>query len=221
LGSGETWGRCHPWSCCRSCGRRCGCSWRWSRCRHRAISAAGVQIDEIIPPAPNDHFAARPHCSVIGSASGRVTDTRSCPTISAGIISCASVRIAATTVSAPDDHLAAAPHCRVIESRSGRADGAGFRPSVAARIISAAGTENSADVGSAPNDHFAARPHCSVIGSGSGRVDSTGRCPTICAGIISSACVEKVADEILSAPDAAAHAVTLAGLSIGTPTSQP
>ena len=62
--------------------------------------------------APDDHFAAGPHCCVISSGSGRVGRAGSCPTIRAGIVSPAGVRVDAPS-STPDDHFTAGPDCCV------------------------------------------------------------------------------------------------------------
>jgi hypothetical protein len=96
------------------------------------VSPAGVQIAAIIS-APDDHFAAGPHCRVLVSGSGRAGGAGSCPTVGAGIVSPAGVQIAAIK-SAPNDHFAAGPHCRVKISGSGRAGGAGGCP----RVVGAA-----------------------------------------------------------------------------------
>ena len=45
--------------------------------------------------APDDHFAAGPHCRVTVSARGRVGGAGGCPTVGAGIISPAGVQMAA------------------------------------------------------------------------------------------------------------------------------
>ena len=109
---------CRCWDCiCR----RCSNGWshlsrprRSFRCRSRlpcdASRAAGalvvlvaVQLSVlglylppvfkyVIPSAPDDHFAAGPHCRVSVSGSGRVGGAGGCPTIGAGIVSAAGVQ---------------------------------------------------------------------------------------------------------------------------------
>ena len=57
------------------------------------VSPAGVQIVPTpVISAPDDHFAAGPHCRVIRSGSGRVGGAGGCPTIRAGIVSPAGVQ---------------------------------------------------------------------------------------------------------------------------------
>ena len=56
------------------------------------IAAAGVQKTDVVAPAPDDHFGTGPYCGVTGSAVGRVSRTRGCPTVGNGIISLATGR---------------------------------------------------------------------------------------------------------------------------------
>jgi hypothetical protein len=106
------------------------------------VSPAGIQTagTDNANSAPNDHFAAGPHCRVIGSASGRISCADGCPTIRAGIVPPASGRIG-VEVSTPDDHFAAGPNCRVIGSARGCINGARGCPTVRAGIVSAAGIQ--------------------------------------------------------------------------------
>src|SRR5207253_5813454 len=94
--------------------------------------SARVEVDarEAKDAAPDDHFAAGPHCRMLVSGIGRVGGGGGCPTVGAGIISPAGVQIAADTSSAPDDHFAAGPDCRVTVSGSGRVGKAGGCPCV-------------------------------------------------------------------------------------------
>src|SRR5207245_6418110 len=79
------------------------------------ISPTGVKTPQRpISTAPDDHFAASPHCRVTASGSGaRVGNAGGCPTIRDRIISPAGVkrgierRIWSST---PDDHSTAGPH---------------------------------------------------------------------------------------------------------------
>ena len=77
------------------------------------ISAAGVEKGAAGESAPDDHFAAGPHCRVRGSAIWRVGGAGGCPTVGAGTVSPAGVEKAAVTEPAPDDHFAAGPYCRM------------------------------------------------------------------------------------------------------------
>src|SRR5207249_11522823 len=100
------------------------------------FSPAGVQNAAVIS-APDDHFAAGPHCPVKCSAARRADGAGGCPTIGAGIISPAGIQIAAAINSAPDDHFASGPHCRVLNSASRRVGRAGGCPPVAAGTVCA------------------------------------------------------------------------------------
>src|SRR5882672_9566175 len=107
----------------------------------RIVSAAGVQIvGTIVLSAPDDHFAAGPHCRVTNSgrpaagAGGR-------PTVGAGIVSPTGVENEAAALSAPDDHLAPGPHCSMKESGSGRVSGADGCPTIGTGIVPAASVQ--------------------------------------------------------------------------------
>src|SRR5207248_3048306 len=92
------------------------------------ISTASVKkviAPTVISAAPDDHFAAGPHCRVEHSTGRRVGSAGGYPTVGAGIVSPAGHQIVDTGFSTPDDHFAVGPHCRVIISASGRAGGAG------------------------------------------------------------------------------------------------
>src|SRR5205823_641271 len=54
-----------------------------------AVSPAGVQKAAAVISAPDNHFAAGPHCRVKLSASGRAGGAGSCPTVGAGFLSTA------------------------------------------------------------------------------------------------------------------------------------
>ena len=90
-------------------------------------------------PAPDDHFAAGPHCCMGVSGSGRVGGAGGCPGVRAGIVSAAGVYKGAAVKSPPHDHFATGPHCRVKLSACGRVGGADGCPGVRAGIISPAG----------------------------------------------------------------------------------
>ena len=143
------------------------------------VSAAGVQIAVAVISAPDDHFAAGPHCrvSIVGQRARWwcwwLSNCRCWDCISRR---CSKLRAIKST---PDDHFAAGPHCRVIDSGSGRVGGAGGCPTIGARIVSAAGVQRAAAIISAPDDHFAASPHCRVIISAIGRAGGAGRCPRV------------------------------------------
>ena len=141
------------------------------------VSPAGVQIVLGIiekGSAPDDHFAASPHCRLRVSPGGRAGGAGGRPTVGVGIVSPAGVQIVLGTIekeSAPDDHVATGPHCRVNLSGGGCVDGAGRCPTVGAGIISPAGPQpGAASAESAPDDHFTAGPDCRVIFSAGGGV---------------------------------------------------
>src|SRR5258708_21010371 len=98
------------------------------------VSPAGVEIAAAIIAAPDDHFAAGPHCRVIVSASGRAGGAGRCPTVGAGIRSEEHI----SELQSPD-HLVCrllleTNHCVSIPS-AGRPAGAGvWRASVSALI---------------------------------------------------------------------------------------
>src|SRR5205823_2162189 len=169
------------------------------------ISAASVHKTAAIISAPNNHFAASPHCCVSDSADWRVGGAGACPTVGGRIVRAAGVEILTATVirvAAPDDHFTAAPYCRVIFSAVGRADDVGGCPSISAGIIFAAGVKSAAAIRSAPHDHFTAAPHCCVAVPRSGRVGGAGSCPTASTGIISPPGVQGAPTvAIVSAPD--------------------
>src|SRR4029450_13372541 len=114
--------------------------------------------------APDDHFAAGPHCRVtVGSGFGRVGGTWSRPSVADRIVSTARIEqsVGAAITAAPDNHFAAGPDCCVPPSGSGRSDGAGGCPTVGAGVLPSAGIEIHAGVlPAAPDDHFTAGPDC-------------------------------------------------------------
>ena len=103
------------------------------------VSSAGVQIAEIIQAAPDDHFAAGPHCCVIGRRSGRIGGAGSRPTIGAGIVSAAGVQVAKAIICRPrrSFHCRSIPRCA--DSRQWARCCAGSCPTIGAGIVSAAG----------------------------------------------------------------------------------
>src|SRR4029079_5433636 len=84
--------------------------------RNRIVSPTDVEIINEISSAPDNHFAASPHCRVIYSGFRRVGSAGGCPAIRAGIIPSAGVYLEIFIRSAPDDHFATSPHCRVRNS---------------------------------------------------------------------------------------------------------
>jgi len=168
------------------------------------ISAASVHKAAAVISAPNNHFAAGPHCCVSDSADWRVGGAGACPTVGGRIVRAAGVEILTATVirvAAPNDHFTAGPYCRVIFSAVGRADDVGGCPSISAGIIFAAGVKSAAAIRSAPHDHFTAAPHCCVAVPRSGRVGGAGSCPTASTGIISPPGVQRAQTvAIVSAP---------------------
>ena len=61
------------------------------------LSVLGLYLPPVfkwlpVSSAPDDHFAAGPHCRVTISAIGRVGGAGGCPTIGAGIVSPAGVQ---------------------------------------------------------------------------------------------------------------------------------
>jgi len=101
--------------------------------RASVISAACVKLERrgVAESAPDDHFTPGPHCRVIGSASGRVSDAGSCPAIRAWVVSAARVQTVVRDVeAAPDHHFAAAPDPGVTVSANGRVGRAGGDPAI-------------------------------------------------------------------------------------------
>src|SRR5258707_13154012 len=99
-----------------------------------AIRIVAPACVEIVNSAPDNHFAACPHCRVPEPGTRVVGGVGGCPTIGAGIVS-RSVQIAEVTGSSPDDHFTACPHCRMWGSGSGRPWEAGGCPSIGARVV--------------------------------------------------------------------------------------
>src|SRR5262249_39530419 len=153
------------------------------------VSATSIKNDvaEGVNSAPDDHFAAGPHCRVRVSARGCIGRAGGCPTIGAGIVSPAGV--AAIQSPAVEDgksvELGAGSHRRVRIFGSGGGGGAGGCPTLVAGIVSPPGVRKAGGQISAPDDHFAAAPHCRVLVSGRWCVGGAGGCPTIGAGIVS------------------------------------
>src|SRR5262249_62384487 len=100
-----------------SAGRRTGRAGDDTSVAASILSAASIKNDVAaeVSSAPDDHFAAGPHCRVRVSARGCIGRAGGCPTIGAGIVPAASVKgvTYGAVKPAPDDHLTAAPRCRV------------------------------------------------------------------------------------------------------------
>ena len=125
---------------CRSC---CWC-WCWRPCWYgRAVSAAGVQIGGAAAnSAPDDHFAAGPHCRLPVKPGIRRANSAVVPVqlLVTGLYLPPVLReIDDVLISAPYYHFTASPHGRVMVPGSGRTDVRGGHPTVGAGIISAAG----------------------------------------------------------------------------------
>ena len=91
----------------------------------------------VVEAAPDDHFAACPHCRVTRAPTGRTGDGGRNPAVCAWIVSAACIQVA--WAAAPDDHFAASPHRRVSSAPIRRVCGGSSNPSVCARIVSTAG----------------------------------------------------------------------------------
>src|SRR5206468_12485964 len=101
--------------------------------RRTAIVTPAAVATPVAPiiSAPDDHFAAGPHCAVTVPGRRRVGGAGGCPTVSAGIISSPGVEVAAAAAnSAPDDHFTSRPHCGVPAAGIGRVGDAGGSPRV-------------------------------------------------------------------------------------------
>src|SRR5206468_5836081 len=97
-------------------------------------------------PAPDNHFAACPHCSVKESRFGCVARGSICPAISARIVPPAGVYIARgiRDSPAPDDHFTAGPDRCVIVAGSGRIGGRCGCPTICDGVVSSAWIQNPA-----------------------------------------------------------------------------
>ena len=124
-----------PHSCGRRDHRRVSCARRYPTVRIRIISAAGVEIANVVRSAPDDHFAAGPNRRVLASGSGRTGGTGRYPTVGVRIVSPASVQKAALADSAPNDHFAASPHSCVNPSADGRVAGTRGCPTIRSGIV--------------------------------------------------------------------------------------
>ena len=69
--------------------------WCWwpSNCRCSGLYLPPVFNRALATAAPDDHFAASPHCRVRLSGIGRIGGAGGCPTVGAGIVSSAGVQI--------------------------------------------------------------------------------------------------------------------------------
>ena len=112
--------------------------------------------------APDDHFAAGPHCRVNVAAGGRVGGAGGCPTVRCRIVAPAGVQNDVANVSIRPRRsfrCRSTPPCDSIAA-SGRVGGAGRCPTVRRRDCSARRCSNTpTTVSSAPDDHLAAGPH--------------------------------------------------------------
>ena len=97
---------------------RVGRAGRCPSVRARVICPAGVQsARRIVDSAPNDHFAARPHCRVIGPHDRCVSRTRGCPGVRERIVTPAGVKPVPADIkkiAAPNNHFDTGPDCRVL-----------------------------------------------------------------------------------------------------------
>ncbi len=91
--------------CCVSSSRsrRVGGGRRYPIIRDWIVSAAAIEKYAAIVgvSAPDDHFAAYPHCRVPISASGRSGSAYGCPTVGAGVVPSASVQLRRKRVARP------------------------------------------------------------------------------------------------------------------------
>ena len=92
--------------------------------------------------APDDHFAAGPHCGVIAIGQSGALVVLVAVQLSVLGLYLPPVFNSAAIKTTPDDHFAAGPDCRVNLGR-GRVDGAGRCPTIGAGIVSPAGVANS------------------------------------------------------------------------------
>ena len=113
-------------------GRRTSGGGRDPTITRRIISAAGVEIDviDLIPAAPDDHFSACPNPLRTEPRGRRIGGGSSRPGVSAWAVLAAGVGIATSIVPCPDNHLAASPDGGVIVARGGGAGSRCRRPSV-------------------------------------------------------------------------------------------
>ena len=122
-------------------------------------------------PAPNDHFAAGPHCRVIGSGIGRVGDGGRCPPDPmSGLYLPPVFKLGLPD---PPQTIISLPVQTAVWKLPGvgRVGCAGGCPTVRLRVIFSAcvALKNRGPI-SAPDDHFTAGPHCRVSVSVIGRV---------------------------------------------------
>ncbi len=93
-------------------GRRCrSCSSRRRRRILAAISAACVRkAADVVDPAPDNHFAASPHCFVFVSGRWGVDGASSHPAVGAWVVSRTRINVVEPVIAAPHYHFAATPH---------------------------------------------------------------------------------------------------------------
>ena len=158
------------------------------------VSPACVEIVECHRPAPDDHFAASPHCRVtsicaVGALVVLVAIQLSVP----GLYLPPVLKRVDATGSTPHDHFAAGPHCRVKVAAVGRVGGAGGCPTIRAGIVSPASVRKMLPDQFRPRRSFHCRstPPCDRI-EAVGRVGGAGGCPTVRAGIVSPARVQMI-----------------------------
>ena len=146
----RSWTR--PWS---YSGRRSWC-WRWTGLR--TVSSPIVEIVRAIISTPDNHFAARPHCRVTGTANRCLGRAGRYPTVCAWSVSTAGVHYPdQVIVSSPDNHFAPTPYCSMKLSTRWGVCHAGVTPTVSRGIVSAA-TGWKASIVPTPNDNFIASP---------------------------------------------------------------
>jgi hypothetical protein len=112
---------------------------RWGPAiRAGVVPPAGVFVHIIAPcpwpcPAPNNHFAASPDCSVPAPRCRRVCGACGCPTIGGGMVPASrGRRVCGFT---PDDHLTAGPDCTMPEPTTRRVCGTGGCPTICSWIV--------------------------------------------------------------------------------------
>ena len=122
--------------------------WRTSRTRSGtrrrcwtgfgAVSSTGVEIGNVVSPAPDNHLASRPDSGLKVSGIRRVHGSRNGPSICVRIISAASVEIGGIAEATPCDHFVAGPYRCVEISGVRHVGGTGGRPTVHIWIVSSA-----------------------------------------------------------------------------------
>src|SRR5439155_25016041 len=79
------------------------------------VSATSIKLGTNCDSAPDNHFAAGPHCRLSVSWRRRVSDAGGYALgVGTGSISATGAHKEAVTLSGPDNHFAAGPHRRVV-----------------------------------------------------------------------------------------------------------